>query len=161
RSMKTEGSGLFRVAAGSLVGRRRAAPRSEETSDVRRFRGVATGIVLGAVGALGIWYADPEPSRRGPGPLAWPHRQAGLTCASCHLEDAPVAAGCVGCHGAHPSARAGHQRLRETGRLDCADCHRIHRDFGGVSFASGEVTRFIPGYEVEVDGLEARVHTRG
>jgi thioredoxin reductase len=128
---------------------------------VGRFAGVRTGIVLGAVGALGIWWADPQPSRRAPGPLAEPHRQADLGCASCHQDEQPVAAACVGCHGPHASTRPGHQRLRDEGRLGCPDCHRVHRDFGGVRFDDEGVTRFVPGHVAPVDRLASRVHEGG
>ena len=39
---------------------------------------------------------------------------------------------CVGCHGPHPSARAGHRKAAEEGQLGCVTCHTIHGPQSGV-----------------------------
>ena len=130
----------------AAVGRRRTAPRAERTSDVRRFSGVLVAAVAAALAVLGTVVGTVDPStERSPGPLARPHREAGLACSSCHVDEQPVVAQCIGCHGPHPSTRPGHRRLAKAGILRCVDCHAVHEDFGGVAFApSGEVWRLSP-----------------
>jgi thioredoxin reductase/NAD-dependent dihydropyrimidine dehydrogenase PreA subunit len=138
--------------------RRRSAPEVEVVSDLRRFRGVGIAAVIGAVAtvvAVFLW-VDP-PALRSPGPLSLPHRQAELSCASCH-DPGPPKAACVGCHGDHPTTRAGHRAMREAGKMTCTTCHRPHADLGGVILAAdGTAARFGPGAEVDVPGVELPV----
>ncbi|MCH9683941.1 MAG: NAD(P)-binding domain-containing protein, partial [Deltaproteobacteria bacterium] len=147
--------GMFTAPAGASVGRRRIAPRAETTSDVRRFRGVLLASVVAAIAVLGLAVVTVDPvAMRTPGPLSRPHRAAGLTCASCHVDDTPAVDQCVGCHGPHPSTRPGHRRLAESGVLSCTGCHAVHADFGGAAFGpNGEVWRYGPGSDVLVEGL--------
>ena len=136
--------------------RGRAAPRAEPTSDTRRFRGVLPATLAGAVTALvAALVLSPSARYAGPGPLSLPHEKAGLTCASCHGQSTPEAKGaadaCTGCHGPHPSLRAGHARQRALGTMTCATCHPVHRSDQGVAFATdGSVTRFAPGVTVDL-----------
>jgi thioredoxin reductase len=147
---------MFSARAGQQVGRRRIAPRAEETSDVRRFRGVLWAAVAAALAVLAAMVATIDPAtERAPGPLSQSH-QAAASCASCHVDDEPMAARCVSCHGPHPSVRTGHRRLAGAGSLPCTSCHAAHGDYGGVRFtAAGKVWRFGPGAEEEVTGLRA------
>jgi len=136
--------------------RRRSAPQAETTSDERRFIGVGLATVFGGLASLAAVMATVEPQTlQSPGPLARPHVQASLSCASCHQTDAgvprPPAQACVGCHGPHPSARAGHRALQERGTLTCTSCHRVHQDMGGVAWpGEGDPLRYGPGAEVVV-----------
>jgi len=130
--------------------RRRQAPRAEQTSDVTRFRGIAIAAVcaalLSAAAALALTSSDAL--RGSPGPLPLPHRRAGLTCSSCHVDAAPVSSACVGCHGPHPS-RPAHRRL--AGQLACSDCHAGHGHNTGVVFSrAGGALRYGPGGESAV-----------
>jgi len=145
---------MFSAKPGA-VGRRRTAPRAEETSDTRRFRGVLVASVAAALAVLGAVVATFDPSTaRSPGPLSRPHVEADLRCGTCHVDDAPVVAQCVGCHEPHPSVRPGHARLAQTGALRCIDCHAVHEDFGGAAFSpEGEVWRYGPGVETRVTDL--------
>lgn len=149
-------NGMFSAPVGPSVGRRRTAPRAEETSDVRRFRGVLTAAVAAALAVLGAVVATVDPrTERAPGPVSKSH-QAAADCASCHVDDEPMAARCVSCHGPHPSVRAGHRRLAGAGTLTCTSCHAAHEGYGGVVFEpDGTVLRFGPGAEEEVKGLRA------
>lgn len=148
--------GLFSAPAGHGVGRRRTAPRAEETSDVRRFRGVLLAAVAAALAVLGAVVATVDPrTERAPGPLSRAH-QAAADCASCHTDAEPMAARCVSCHGPHPSVRAGHRRLAGAGTLVCTSCHPAHGGYGGAAFEpDGTVLRFGPGAQDEVKGLRA------
>lgn len=150
------GEGLFSAPAGRGAGRRRTAPRAEETSDVRRFRGVLLAAVAAALAVLGAVVATVDPrTERAPGPLSRAH-QAAADCASCHAGDEPMAARCVSCHGPHPSVRAGHRRLAGAGTLVCTSCHPAHGGYGGAAFEpDGAVRRFGPGAEDDVEGLRA------
>lgn len=155
-SQEPKGGGLFSAPAERL-GRRRTAPRAEETSDVRRFRGVLVASVAAAIAVLGavVGTVDPQ-TARSPGPLSRPHVAAGLTCASCHVEEAPVVRQCVGCHEPHPSVRPGHRKLAQAGTLTCTSCHVPHVDDGGVAFTpEGGVWRYGPGVEQAVTTLRA------
>jgi len=159
--------------------RGRAARRAEPTSDVTRFRGVLAATLAGAFATSAAALLLPPPGgHSSPGPLSRPHARAGLECAACHgggdaagargaapagagarpapssttADALPVERSCVGCHGAHGSTRAGHQRLLEAGSLSCATCHPIHEgDQGVVLRPDGDPIRFAPGAEVEVD----------
>jgi predicted CXXCH cytochrome family protein len=121
------------------------SPPSPQPFDLTRFR-PAPFAVAGAVFALGAALAL-LPRSPGPSALTLPHRRAGVECASCHRGEysAPVAdAACARCHGAHPSARPGHQRLAERGALACASCHDPHHE-GGFAFgaaAPGRALRY-------------------
>jgi len=147
---------MFSARADGRVGRRRIAPRAEETSDVRRFRGVLLAAVAAALAVLGAVVATVDPqTERAPGPVSRSH-QAAATCTSCHVDDEPMAARCVSCHGPHPSVRAGHRRLAGAGALSCTSCHAAHAGYGGAAFEpDGTVLRFGPGAEAEVAGLQA------
>jgi thioredoxin reductase len=151
-----ERGGMFSAPAGQAVGRRRTAPRAEETSDVRRFRGVLLAAVAAALAVLGAVVATVDPrAERAPGPVSRSHQAAG-DCGSCHGDDPPIAARCVSCHGAHPSVRAGHRRLAQAGALPCTRCHAAHADYGGAAFEpDGTVLRFGPGAEEAVKALRA------
>lgn len=159
----TDRAPLFRGGASVGPGRRRAARRAEVTSDQRRFIGVGAAALVGGLTSLGFALGTADPaSLQSPGPLARPHVQAGLTCASCHEasgQPQQPASACVGCHGPHPSTRAGHRSQAQAGALQCVTCHRVHRDMGGVaSVSAGERVqwlRFGPGAEVAVPGQEA------
>lgn len=145
---------MFSARAGRSLGRRRTAPKAEETSDVRRFRGVLWASVAAALAVLVAMVVTIDPAtERAPGPLSQSH-QAAATCASCHVDDQPMASRCASCHEPHPSARAGHRRLAGAGTLVCTSCHPAHAGHGGVSFTpSGTVWRFGPGAQEEVKGL--------
>lgn len=131
--------------------RSRRAPVAERTSDVTRFRGVAVAAVVAAgVTAVSVIALSSRAARSGsPGPLASPHASAGLSCESCHT--GALAAACQGCHGVHPSTRAGHRALATAGVLDCADCHQVHRSNGGVVLTAGGAVRFGPGAELALE----------
>jgi thioredoxin reductase len=137
--------------------RGRAARRVEETSDVRRFRGVIAATLAGAAAATAAALLLPPPGgHSSPGPLSRPHARAGLECAACHSDGAnakkaPPGQACAGCHGQHGSTRAGHGKMLETGAMTCATCHPIHRgDQGVVLRPEGPPIRFAPGAETEV-----------
>lgn len=155
-SEQREREGLFSAPAGQGVGRRRTAPRAEETSDVRRFRGVLLAAVAAALAVLGAMVATVDPrTERAPGPLSRSH-QAVANCTSCHAGDEPMATRCASCHGPHPSVRAGHRRLAGAGTLVCTSCHAAHGGYGGATFEpDGTVLRFGAGAQEEVKGLRA------
>ncbi len=146
---------MFSAPAGQRVGRRRTAPRAETTSDVRRFSGVLVASVAAALAVLGTVVGTIDPvAIRSPGPLSRPHRDAGLTCASCHVDEQPVVAACGGCHAPHPSTRAGHRALAQSGALSCIDCHAVHADFGGVAMGpDGGIWRYGPGVDIPVSDV--------
>jgi thioredoxin reductase len=146
--------GMFSAPAGGSVGRRRTAPRAEETSDVRRFRGVLLAAVAAALAVLGAVVATIDPkAERAPGPVSRSH-QAVADCTSCHVDDEPMAARCVSCHGPHPSTRDGHRRLAGAGTLSCTSCHPAHGGYGGAAFTpDGTALRFGPGAQEAVAGL--------
>jgi thioredoxin reductase len=150
------GEGMFSARADGKMGRRRTAPRAEETSDVRRFRGVLLAAVAAALAVLAAVVATVDPrTERAPGPVSRSH-QAALECTSCHVDDEPMAARCVSCHGPHPSVRPGHRRLAGAGTLPCTSCHAAHGGYGGAAFQpDGTVLRFGPGAQDVVEGLRA------
>jgi thioredoxin reductase len=153
--------------------RGRAVRRAEKTSDITRFRGIATAAIAGAiVAAAAVLLTPPPGGLSSPGPLARPHAKAKLVdCASCHGEEGARAAqtpaersdlskACVRCHGPHPSTRPGHQQAFSTGQIGCYTCHTIHRGDQGVTFAPGQKpVRFAAG--VEVDGPEVAFYPEG
>lgn len=94
-------------------------------------------------------------------PIGRPHRNAGLTCGSCHQDDEQPAARCSSCHGPHPSVRPGHRQLQRQGALVCTDCHRIHEHFGGVAFEGRQVFRFGPAGTAEVSLDSPRADLQG
>jgi thioredoxin reductase/NAD-dependent dihydropyrimidine dehydrogenase PreA subunit len=121
------------VADASIAGRRRVAPHAEPTSDEKRWRGLGSAALAGAVVAVAVLVATLGPrSVVSPGPLARPHDAAGLECASCHASE-PATQSCGGCHGAERALRPGHQELRDQGRIGCSSCHAIHRSEEGVT----------------------------
>ncbi|HWB77237.1 MAG TPA: NAD(P)-binding domain-containing protein [Nannocystaceae bacterium] len=134
------------------LGRRRTAPRAESDGDVTRMVGVLFGACAAAIAATLAVALGTEPNElRAPGPLAKPHREAAVACASCHRDDdAPIVSACVACHGPHPSTRKGHRAIAERGELPCTRCHRIHRDEGGVAIDEGLALRYGPGREQSV-----------
>jgi thioredoxin reductase/NAD-dependent dihydropyrimidine dehydrogenase PreA subunit len=142
------------------VGRRRVAPKAIETSDVTRFRGVGLGAIVAVIAVLGAivvaWVSGADATRPSPRALSLPHRDAGLTCESCHVEDyEPQRAidTCVTCHPGQTSRRAGHADLLQRGIVRCTDCHPPHEDDAGVRFsAEGNATRYGQGTEVALDG---------
>ncbi len=135
-----------------IAGRRRTVPRAQRDGDVLRIVGVGAGAALAAVAAVLVVVLGNEPSQlRSPGPLARPHREAELACASCHRDDGkPMLAACVDCHGPHASSRRGHRGMAERGELACTRCHRIHVDEGGVELDGAAALRYGPGDETAV-----------
>ncbi len=114
-------------------------PRLVATSDVTRFRGVCIAALVAAGVAVAIvLLRSPAASRGGaPGPLSASHRKAGIACGTCHTQgtrEPPPSRACAGCHGAHPSTRAGHAELRKARAMTCASCHGGHQGHGAVTF---------------------------
>jgi len=147
---------LVETRMGPEAGRRRAAGRALETSDVTRFRGLAWGAAVAAALVL-VWVVARFgfAGLRSPGPQARPHARAGLGCDKCHARDVPAREACKTCHGGLPSERAGHQALRKKGELGCITCHAIHRADEGVAFTpDGEVIRYGTGYETRLSGVQ-------
>lgn len=145
--------------------RGRAPGLAEPTSDVTRFRGVVAASIAGAGGALAAALIfPPAGGHLSPGPLSRPHEKAKLECASCHSAEgekarsgqAPVPEKvCTGCHGAHPSTRRGHEKVRAEGAMRCSTCHAIHASDQGVSFSeAADPIRFAPGVEKAVASLD-------
>ena len=146
--------------------RGRSAGLAEPTSDVTRFRGLIAATIAGAGGALAAALIFPPAGGHiSPGPLSRPHEKAKLECASCHKADGETAARtgqvevpekvCTGCHGAHPSTRRGHEKVRAQGAMRCSTCHVIHTSDQGVSFSpTADPIRFAPGVEKTVSGLD-------
>lgn len=145
--------------------RGRAPARAEPTSDVTRFRGVLAASIAGAGGALAAALIfPPAGGHLSPGPLSRPHEKAKLECASCHRPESEKASSgqaavpdkvCAGCHGAHPSTRRGHEKVRAEGAMRCSTCHAIHAGDQGVSFSpSAAPVRFAPGVEKAVTDLD-------
>lgn len=135
----------------SPLPRARTAPRAEATSDVQRPRSLLWGALVAAtLTAGGVAWLGTRADLTSPGPLARPHAQAKLACASCHAkEDARTA--CGSCHGqAHKSTRAGHRALAAKGELACVTCHPAHGGYRGVTFADKEAILWSPGAEVHV-----------
>jgi thioredoxin reductase/NAD-dependent dihydropyrimidine dehydrogenase PreA subunit len=128
------------------AGRARRDDRRHRSSDTRRYGPMLAAALCGAIGVLAAWSLGPASAPSGAGALALPHSAAKLECANCHREGEPRAAAakaCVRCHGAHPSRRAGHQRLRQKGTLRCVDCHDVHGDDQGLRIASdGSAVRY-------------------
>src|SRR5690606_17028616 len=59
---------------------------------------------------------------------------------------------CLGCHGPHPSTRAGHRQAAADGLLRCPDCHRSHQADAGVMFEpDGTIVRYAPGVTETVE----------
>lgn len=146
---------LITVPRAPDAARRRTAPVAEETSDVTRFRGVWLAGALGAAALVAavVWTSG-SGVLRAPGPLARPHRLAGLECTSCHVGDAPATTACGRCHGAHASTRPEHAAARKKGALGCSSCHAIHRAEEGVAFLpSGDVVRFGTGWQETLAGV--------
>lgn len=139
-------------ARASPAGPRRTAPQAQRTSDVTRFVGVLAAVLAAAVVLAAGLFVFLEPSaERSAGPLSRPHVGAGVGCAQCHETGGPPQDACSNCHGAHASVRGPHQALRERGALRCIDCHRVHRDLGGVSFdGAGGAVVFSAQNEIEV-----------
>jgi len=117
----------------------------------------AVALVGVVVGAFALWTSWDTPSRH---PMGRPHVQAGLSCESCHQPGTPATTRCAQCHAGHQSTRPGHRALQERGVLRCTDCHRIHEDFGGVSFGPKGATRFGVGGESLLEGSPA-AYVRG
>lgn len=137
------------------TGRTRKARQAEETSDVRRYRGILTSSVLGAAVVAGVllsgWGRSDEagPDVASPGRLSPGHQQASVQCNSCHGEE-PLARSCSNCHPGQASTREGHRALLDSRRLSCTDCHSGHAPLA-VSFASdGETTLHGPGGPMRV-----------
>jgi thioredoxin reductase len=146
----TDDGPLWSSRERGVGGRKRLAVRATADSDVTRMTGVWFGAVAALVAAVVLVATNVDPSElRSPGPLALPHAQAGLGCASCHEAGGTEVAACVGCHGPHASARPPHRKLAERGVLACATCHRIHRDEGGVEIEGLATRRYGPGASVD------------
>ena len=139
---------------------------AEPTSDITRFRGLLAATLTGAGGALAAALIfPPAGGHLSPGPLSRPHEKARLECASCHRpgEEKKALSGqasvpekvCTGCHGAHPSTRRGHEKMRAQGAMRCSTCHAIHASDQGVSFSpTADPIRFAPGVEKTVSSLD-------
>ncbi len=147
---------LWRVGAGA---NRRHAPAASVRSDQLRLRGLlpVAGIAAALTFLVTAWWAREDPWAH---PISRPHAQAGLQCVSCHRAD-DARPRCATCHPAHPSTRRGHQQASAAGELACADCHRVHQDFGGVAFEEGGARRFGPGASEPVALPEVRAGLRG
>ena len=112
--------------------RPRSVPLATANGDVRRFRGVAMAVGLGAAATLAMVVGTLDPrTERQPAGLSPPHRRAGIDCQSCHGVE-PMQQGCQSCHGEHPSTRPGHARARAQGIIDCITCHREHEQASGM-----------------------------
>ena len=131
---------------------RRPSPGARAiSSDLRRRRPLLVASIASALGVgVAAIAAPPAAGLAAPAPIARPHREAGVSCASCHGDPRGARGACVGCHGEHPSTRAAHRALA------CVDCHAAHGDSQGVTFTgdggyvrwggSGEVaSRISPG----------------
>jgi thioredoxin reductase len=123
--------------------RRSATPRGR-SSDVTRVRDAWIAALAAGVAALVAFWLVPASAsgprvaaERMPGPLARPHVEAKLACASCHDSKDGAKASCVGCHAPHPSTRAAHRTLAAKGELGCATCHPAHGAAEGVTFGDG------------------------
>ena len=154
---------LLRGTAAIRSDRRRSAPDAEITSDERRFIGVGLAAVVGGLVTLAAVMGTVEPQTlQSPGPLSRPHVANDVGCNACH-QDAngdvrPPQTACVGCHGAHPSVRAGHRAMAQRGLLQCTSCHRVHHDMGGVAYlGNGDPLRFGPGAQRSV-AVDTAVH---
>jgi thioredoxin reductase len=146
-----------RAALPREMPRGRAAKKAQKTSDVTRFRGLGLATATAALAtAAAALLLSPPGGLSAPGPLSRPHANAKVACESCHGTSAAAkkpAETCAGCHGPHPSLRAGHKRLADKGALQCTSCHAIHRADGGVALLPGETPiRFGPGVEVPIEG---------
>ncbi len=139
--------GLWTDAGGP---NRRHAPAARVRADQRMRRGILWAVTFAAmvVGAVALWTIQDAPQRHPMGKL---HVQAGLRCESCHEDDGAPQARCAQCHAGHASTRPGHRALAQRGALRCIDCHRIHEDFGGVSWGPEGTTRFGVGGERLLD----------
>lgn len=133
----------------------RAAPRT--SSDVLLGRGLWLGSAVAAVAAVaGLGWALGPQGLWGPGPQSRPHALAGVGCSDCHQSGAAIAAGCVSCHGPHPSARPAHRALAQRGQLGCASCHAAHTADEGVALLTdGRAIRYGTGWETDT-GLATR-----
>lgn len=125
----------------------RAAKAALRTSDVTRVGDLALVAVVALAGLIAAFVLFPAGARE-PGPLPAVH--AKLACASCHEAKGGTAGACVGCHGAHRSTRAGHEKLSRSGTLACTTCHAQHHDTQGVTFdGRGGFERWGNGAEVK------------
>lgn len=70
-----------------------------------------------------------------PSRISLPHREAGLSCSSCHEPGKAPGSRCVSCHGEHSSRRPAHARLMEGGGLRCNDCHDVHGGDAGIRWS--------------------------
>lgn len=149
--------GLWTDAAGP---NRRHAPQASVRSDQRMRRGLGWAALFSmvVVGGVALWMARQMPQRH---PMGRPHVQAGLACESCHQPDTPPATQCAQCHAGHASTRPGHRALQQRGALRCIDCHRIHEDFGGVTWGPEGATRFGVGGERSLGVDPVRPELRG
>jgi len=157
--------------------RAKVVQRATRTSDVARARTLALAALGAAVGA-GVALAagtTPTGSER---PLARPHANAKIACATCHdsppassatstaasavsnaaPQPGPVfaaAGACKTCHGPtqHASVRSAHRGLAGRGELTCATCHPAHEGAQGVTFGEGgSFVRWGAGAEVKGRG---------
>jgi thioredoxin reductase len=133
-----------------MSARRAGEARGSTSSDVTRVRDIVVAACLALVGTLVAFFVAPASAagprvlgERAPGPLAKPHVDAKLTCASCHDAQSGAKAACVSCHGGHASARPAHRALATSGDLACTTCHAAHGASQGVTFAAdGSFTRW-------------------
>jgi len=133
------------VSPAALKGRSRVAPKSTETSDVRRFRGVflasLAAVVVTVLGVLGL--AQLNDALLQSRTLSPPHEAARLECSSCHENGTAVNEdACRSCHEGHEPRRSAHRALDKAGEWSCVTCHPSH-DARGVTFTpEGKVTHW-------------------
>ncbi len=117
-----------------------------KSSDVGRKWPVAIAAALAAMAVWVTWQLAPVEGE-GAGALALPH--AGLGCDECHGAVKPAAA-CGGCHGPHPSRRAGHRRQVEAGTMTCTTCHAPHGADAGIRVGDEGLVYYEVGREVVI-----------
>lgn len=138
-----------------ILERNRRAPKAGELSDVGRF---SDWLWAGACTALVTLFAawlELGQEVAAPGPISFPHREAGLACASCHGQEPKHSAlqACGGCH-AVSSRRRPHAELVQNGQLSCTTCHPSHMPGAGIQVApDGRVRRYGARLHAEIAGL--------
>lgn len=116
-----------------------------KSSDVGRWWPVGVAAVVAAMAVWVSWRLVPSEEREGAGALALPHAELG--CDDCHGAGEPAAA-CGGCHGPHPSRRAGHRRQVAAGAMTCTTCHAPHGADAGIRVGGEGLVYYEVGREV-------------
>jgi thioredoxin reductase/NAD-dependent dihydropyrimidine dehydrogenase PreA subunit len=129
----------------NIKGRSRTAPKSTETSDVRRFRGVllatlaAIAVTLVTVLGLGSLNEGVLQGRS----ISPPHEAEGLDCDACHTSSGKVDdKACRGCHEDHAPRRSAHAALYAADAWSCVTCHPSHESRGVTFEPDGKVTHW-------------------